>query len=122
MNQMIMALILIVSSCTGEAQLPKAFSEQLYESKKDIKPLIISDILGQKGVDLFKRLVTSGDLFALLLALDREVPDVSEEARYVALLNEVHLANQTLSELLVELRKNNRMLGRTIIQEGAQDG
>jgi len=38
------------------------------------------------------------------------------------LLNEVHLANQTLSELLVELRKNNRMLGRTIIQEGAQDG
>jgi hypothetical protein len=122
MNQMIMALILIVSSCTGEAQLPKAFSEVLYESKKDSRPLVISDILGKKGVDLFKRLMTSSDLYPLLLALDREVPEVSEEARYVALLNEVHLANQTLSELLVELRKNNHMLEGTVIQEGAQDG
>lgn len=122
MNQMIVALIILLNSHSGQAVLPKNFGEQPLNPRKSTSTLMLSDIIGQQGIDLFQRILSEGNLYTLLLALNQKTPEIAQQAKYIALLNEIHLANQTLSSLLVELKNNNRMLKQTITGEGTSDG
>lgn len=122
MNQLIMALSLILGSHTGFAHSSLAANEQSCSSIQGSTLLADNEMMGQKGVDFFGTILKKNRLYAFLLALDVNVPQVAKQLEYVALLNEVHLANQTLSQILAALQKNNQLLEHGIHKGGAMDG
>ena len=77
----------------------------------------------QKDVDYFKKILTGGRLYALLLAMNTEVPDVAKSVEYVALFKKLNSANRILSQILIELKKNNQLLSQNMLNKGvAMDG
>lgn len=72
----------------------------------------------QKDVDYLKKILTSGGLYALLLAMNTEVPDVAKSVEYVALFKKLNSANRTLSRILIELQKNNLLLSQNRLNKG----
>ena len=74
------------------------------------------DLLGEEGVVFFQEILKSSHLYALLLALDSELPDVTRAIEYVGLFNEIHLMNQQLGALIIEMQKNNQLLTTIISQ------
>lgn len=66
----------------------------------------------EQDVEYFKHLFINGGLYEFLLALNTEVPELSKTAEYVALYKKLDLTNQMLSQILVELKKNNQLLSQ----------
>ena len=75
-------------------------------------------MIGQKGVDYFRSVLKGSQLYTFLISLDSGVPQIARQVEYVALLNEVHRANQTLAQLLVEVQKNNHLLSQNKFNKG----
>jgi hypothetical protein len=75
-------------------------------------------MIGQKGVDYFRSVLKGSQLYTFLISLDSGVPQIARQVEYVALLNEVHRANQTLTQLLVEVQKNNHLLSQNKFNKG----
>ena len=84
--------------------------------------IIDNEMLGSDGTAIVEETLKSSPLYALLLKLEVEVPDISRTVSYVMLLNEVHQANQTLTKLLFAIQKNNQLLAQSLIKEGNKDG
>ena len=77
----------------------------------------------EQDVEYFKHILSSGGLYALLLALNTEVPDVAKSVEYVALFKKLDSANNILTQILVELKKNNHLLSQSMLNKGvAMDG
>lgn len=75
--------------------------------------------LGESGATFFNEIMTHSKLFAHLMALDASTPDVTRSVEYVALFNEAHQINQQLAALLIETKRNNRLLAKVV---GAHSG
>ena len=72
----------------------------------------------EQDVEYFQHVLTSGGLYALMLALNTEVPDVAKTVEYVALFKKLDLANHLLTQILVALKKNNHLLSQSILDKG----
>lgn len=117
MKKHIMALLLILGAANGFAQEPmESIAGSPIDSQR-AKVLIDEDILDQKGVEFFNALAKHSQLYSFLLSLERGVPEIAKQLKYLALLNEAHLTNQTLSHLLIALNHNNQLL-ETFINKG----
>lgn len=122
MNQLIMALTLILGSQAGLAGVPMATNEQPCSSIQGSSLVVDNELIGQKGVYFFGNILKNSRLYGFLLSLESNVPELAGQLKYLALLNEAHLANQTLTQLLVELKKNNQLLEHHNHKGGAMDG
>ncbi|HAT9719102.1 TPA: hypothetical protein JBD64_15005 [Legionella pneumophila subsp. pneumophila] len=72
----------------------------------------------EHDVEYFKHVLTGGGLYALVLALNTEVPDVAKAVEYVALFKKLDSANHLLTQILVELKKNNHLLSQSMLDKG----
>ncbi|HAU0311402.1 TPA: hypothetical protein JBF89_13215 [Legionella pneumophila] len=81
-----------------------------------------NELIGQGGVDFYKTILSKSQLYTFLLSLESNTPQITKQLEFVALINEVHLANQTLSALLGAVEKNNALLERQARKGGAMDG
>ncbi|HAT1846976.1 TPA: hypothetical protein I8Z30_002759 [Legionella pneumophila] len=72
----------------------------------------------EQDVEYFKHILSGGALFTLLLSMDKEVPDVAKSVEYVALFKKLDLANHLLTQILVELKKNNHLLSQSMLDKG----
>ncbi|NYP24005.1 hypothetical protein G4A51_27910, partial [Escherichia coli] len=61
----------------------------------------------EQDVEYFKHILSSGALYTLVLAMDKVVPDIAKAVEYVALFKKLDSANHRLTQILVELKKNN---------------
>lgn len=122
MKQLIMALTFILGSHAGFAHMSLAANKQSCSSIQGSNLIADHEMMGQKGVDLFGSILKKSEMYAFLLALDSNVPQIAKQLEYVALLNEAHLANQTLSQMVEALQKNNQLLEHHIHKGGAVDG
>lgn len=66
----------------------------------------------EQDIEYFKHILSDGGLFAFLFALNTEVPKISQSVEYVALYKKLDTTNQVLSQILVELKKNNQLLAK----------
>lgn len=66
----------------------------------------------EQAIEYFKQILSDGGLFAFLFALNTEVPKISQSVEYVALYKKLDATNQVLSQILVELKKNNQLLSQ----------
>jgi len=123
MNQLIMALTLILGSHTGFAHTSLATNEQSCSSTQGSNLLADNKMMGKKGVDSFNQILKGGGLYALLLSMNTELPDIAKSVEFVMLFNEINSTNQILSRLLIELQKNNQLLSQNTLNQGvAMDG
>ena len=72
----------------------------------------------EQDVEYFQPVLTSGGLYAFVLALNTEVPDVAKSVEYVALFKKLDSANHLLTQILVELKKNNHLLSQSMLDKG----
>ena len=119
MNSLILALSLVLGTQGVSETVPKEANEKEYSVIKSTNLLTDDEMLGQKGVALFTKFLTTSSLYALLLALDSEDPGVARSLKYVAALHEVHAANETLKQILMELQKNNQLLIKQYSNKGS---
>ena len=69
------------------------------------------------------KILKGGGLYALLLSMNTELPDIAKTAEFVMLFNEINSTNQILSRLLMEMQKNNQLLRKNTPNKGvAMDG
>lgn len=102
-----------------------AKTQSMPESNWNAHNFFVADdrINDPKDVDYFKKILTGGGLYALLLAMNTEVPDVAKSVEYVALFKKLNSANRILSQILIELKKNNQLLSQNMLNKGvAMDG
>ncbi len=66
----------------------------------------------EQDIEYFKHILSNGGLYALLFALNTELPEISKSVEYVALYKKLDLTNQVLSQILEELKKNNQLLSQ----------
>lgn len=64
----------------------------------------------EQDTEYFKHILSGGGLYALLFALNTELPEISQSVEYVALYKKLDVTNQVLSQILAELKKNNQLL------------
>lgn len=69
-------------------------------------------IMGVNEANYFNEILRDGGLYAFLQILNAAAPDVSRTIEYVALYKEVKTTNTVLSEILVELKRNNELLSQ----------
>lgn len=81
-----------------------------------------NDLIGQGGIDYFKTILSKSRLYTFLLSLENTTPQITKQMEFVALINEVHTANQTLSALLAAVQQNNALLERQARKGGTMDG
>ncbi|HAU1584099.1 TPA: hypothetical protein JBI90_14295 [Legionella pneumophila] len=85
--------------------------------------LTYNKMTAQRGVDTFNKILKGGGLYALLLSMNTELPDIAKTAEFVMLFNEINSTNQILSRLLMEMQKNNQLLRKNTPNKGvAMDG
>ena len=79
--------------------------------------------ISQKGINYFKEVLKKDELYSFLRTMNTEVHDVAKTVEYVALFHELNLNNHILSQILKELKKNNKLLTQGNLNEGiAMDG
>lgn len=118
-----MVLTLILGSHTGFAHTSLAVNEQSCSSTQGSNLLADNKMMGKKGVDSFNQILKGGGLYALLLSMNTELPDIAKSVEFVMLFNEINSTNQILSRLLIELQKNNQLLSQNTLNKGvAMDG
>ena len=122
MNKLIMVLALLLGSDAGFANASRVINDNSYSPTQGSSLLVDNDMVGQNGVHFFGSILKNSSLYNFLLSLDDSVPQMAKQLEYVALLNEVHLANQTLSQILVALQKNNHLLEHFAQRGGAMNG
>ncbi len=123
MNKIILALILIFGSYPVFAQALPVANVTVPVASFGTSLLANNEILGEKGVELFTALINKSKTYALLATLESSTPQLNSQLKYLALLIETHQINQTLSQLQVALRNNNRLLAKFIHKAGgAMDG
>lgn len=91
-----------------------AKTQSMPESNEKAHHFFVADnqMNEQKDVDYFKKILTGGGLYALLLAMNTEVPDVAKSLEYVAMFKKLNATNHILSQILIELKKNNQLLSQ----------
>jgi hypothetical protein len=102
-----------------------AESATLIENNLKLNQMLTADapLNDEKDVEYFKQILSNGGLYALLLALNTEVPDVAKSVEYVALFKKLDSANNILTQILAELKKNNHLLSQSMLNKGvAMDG
>lgn len=104
-----------------------AFAETESTLEKNRKTHLFSltdnKMTAQREVDTFNKILKGGGLYALLLSMNTELPDIAKTAEFVMLFNEINSTNQILSRLLMEMQKNNQLLRKNMPNKGvAMDG
>ncbi|KTD66218.1 hypothetical protein Lsan_0650 [Legionella santicrucis] len=107
MNTIKTLILLIAMNGAVDAQ-----TQSMPESNGKAHHFFVADhqMNGQNDVDYFKKILTGGGLYALLLAMNTEVPDVAKSLEYVAIFKKLNVTNRILSQILIELKKNNQLL------------
>jgi hypothetical protein len=116
---LMVSITLMVMSGVIDAE-PQSMTESNWNAYNSF--LTDNQMNDQKDVDYFKKILTGGGLFALLLAMNTEVPDVAKSVEYVALFKKLNSANHILSRILIELKKNNQLLSQNRLKGVAIDG
>ncbi|HAT3818839.1 TPA: hypothetical protein NGG10_002751 [Legionella pneumophila] len=102
-----------------------AETESTLENNRETHLFSLTDnkMTAQRGVDTFNKILKCGGLYALLLSMNTELPDIAKTAEFVMLFNEINSTNQILSRLLMEMQKNNQLLRKNTPNKGvAMDG
>lgn len=67
-------------------------------------------LLGRWGVNFFDSIQKNSQLYALLMSLDVEAPEIGRKLEYLALLNEAHQTNRRLVLILRAIQETNQIL------------
>ncbi|WP_412755101.1 hypothetical protein [Legionella pneumophila] len=110
---LMLSITLIVVSGVIHAE-----SETLPENNVKLNQILDAPKNDEQDVEYFKHVLTGGGLYALVLALNNEVPDVAKSVEYVALFKKLDSANHLLTQILVELKKNNHLLSQSMLDKG----
>lgn len=70
----------------------------------------IKNILGEQGVLFVKSIMTHSRLYAFFAVLNANDSTASTTLEYVALMNELHHANQSLERMLIASENTNRLV------------
>ena len=81
-----------------------------------------NEMMGDRGVQIIHESMKQSPLYALLMMLDSDVPLVANNAKYVAMVNEVHQTNVVLRQLVVATERHNQLLEQRLIDHGNQYG
>ena len=122
MKSFILAYTLILGATQALAEIPIESLPGSPSGSQRVKVISGDDVLGQNGVTYFNELLKKSELYAYLVSIEREVPDIAKSLEYLASFREAHLANQTLSHLLIALNQNNRLLEKIIEKGGGMNG
>lgn len=106
---LMVSITLMVMSGVIDAE-PQSMTESNWNAYNSF--LTDNQMNDQKDVDYFKKILTGGGLYALLLAMNTEVPDVAKSLEYVAMFKKLNATNRILSQILIELKKNNQLLSQ----------
>lgn len=115
---LILSMILIVVSGVIHAE-PTTLPENNFKINQN--PTAVSTENDEQDADYFKHIFSGGALFTLLLSMDKEVPDVAKSVEYVALFKKLNSANHLLTQILNELKKNNRLLSQSALTKGVAE-
>ncbi|HEM6962632.1 TPA: hypothetical protein U2K06_002828 [Legionella pneumophila] len=118
----ILSLLLALGGQLALATPVFAADEKSCSAVKGTNIYADNDLIGQGGIDYFKTIVSKSRLYTFLLSLENTTPQITKQMEFVALINEVHTANQTLSALLAAVQQNNALLERQARKGGTMDG
>lgn len=112
------ALTLLSSLVQAERMPPSSIEPKANESIA-----AMSQSESDKETEYFKQVLTDGGLYALILALDYEVPEVSRAGKFVSVFKQLSVANSLLSQIVTELKTTNALLKQSMLHKGvAMDG
>lgn len=117
MNRLIIGLALIMGSFASVANASAVVNEEAPIHAQGVGLVADNQLLGQRGVDFLEGITKGSRLYAFLLMLDTNVPEITKQIEFVALFNELHFANENLLQLLAATEKNNKLL-KYLIHEG----
>lgn len=109
MNQFIMALTLLIATPLGVASVIETTPKISCACGQSSTLVSHEDMTGQKEIQVFDFVSKNSEVYTLLAGLKASVPDLTQTLEYVVLLNEVHLVSQQMSQILIELQKNNKL-------------
>lgn len=104
-----LSMMLMILGCSAHAT--KEVVEQANQAA--LSTLNVDDkIIGDNGAQYFDKILSGGGLYVLLVSLNSELPEIAQTLEYIALFQEAHTTNNLLSDILVELKKNNQLLSQ----------
>lgn len=96
---------LLVCYCIGEMFI---YEPMRSDSEKPRSNQVSHE--ANKELSYFNKIMTQGNSYSLIMALESEVPESSKALKFVALFREIQKVNSNLNQLINESRKLNELI------------